>query len=50
MGLQLAKEGPANTQLAPSQQQIYLMEIKFWEDTRHENQLEAAKQQHRDLI
>jgi len=26
------------------------LDVKYCEDTRHENQLKAAKQQHRDLI
>ena len=36
-------------QLDLYQQYIHLVEVKYCEDTKPENQLEAAKQQHRDL-
>jgi len=35
--------------LTPNQQQIHFVEVKYCEDTRTENQLEAAKQQHREF-
>jgi len=36
-------------QLPPNQQRIHLVEVKYCEDTRPENHLEAVKQQHREL-
>eukprot|EP00983_Pelagomonas_calceolata_P053470 1143303-Pelagomonas_calceolata.AAC.1 len=37
------------SQLPPEQRHIHLVEVKHCEDTRPKNQLEASKQQHRDL-
>eukprot|EP00983_Pelagomonas_calceolata_P043341 1138861-Pelagomonas_calceolata.AAC.2 len=31
------------------QRHIHLVEVNYWEGTRLKNQLEASKQQHRDL-
>eukprot|EP00983_Pelagomonas_calceolata_P134145 1162029-Pelagomonas_calceolata.AAC.8 len=36
-------------QLLPEQRHIHLVEVKYSEDTRPKNQLEASKQQHRGL-
>eukprot|EP00983_Pelagomonas_calceolata_P063968 1147922-Pelagomonas_calceolata.AAC.2 len=35
--------------LLPEQSHIHLVEVKYCEDTRTKNQLEASKQQHRNL-
>ena len=37
------------SQLHPDQRHIHLVEVKYCEDTRPNSQLEASKQQHRDL-
>eukprot|EP00983_Pelagomonas_calceolata_P085711 1156613-Pelagomonas_calceolata.AAC.6 len=37
------------SQLLPEQRDIHLVEVKYCEDSRPKNQLEASKQQHRDL-
>eukprot|EP00983_Pelagomonas_calceolata_P058810 1145636-Pelagomonas_calceolata.AAC.8 len=37
------------SQLLPGQRHIYLVEVKYCEDTRPKKQLEASKQQHWDL-
>eukprot|EP00983_Pelagomonas_calceolata_P054075 1143557-Pelagomonas_calceolata.AAC.1 len=37
------------SQLLPEQRHIHLVEVKHCIDTRPRNQLEASKQQHRDL-
>eukprot|EP00983_Pelagomonas_calceolata_P087952 1157082-Pelagomonas_calceolata.AAC.3 len=37
------------SQLLPGQRRIHLVEVKYCEDTRPKNQLEASKQEHRDL-
>eukprot|EP00983_Pelagomonas_calceolata_P038555 1136832-Pelagomonas_calceolata.AAC.1 len=37
------------SQLLPGQKHIQLVEVKYCEDTRPKNQLEASKQQHHDL-
>eukprot|EP00983_Pelagomonas_calceolata_P045196 1139614-Pelagomonas_calceolata.AAC.1 len=37
------------SQLLPEQRHVHLMEVKYCEDTRSNSQLEASKQQHRDL-
>eukprot|EP00983_Pelagomonas_calceolata_P027699 869825-Pelagomonas_calceolata.AAC.1 len=38
-----------HSQLLPEQRHINLVEVKYCEDTQPKNQLEASKQQHRDL-
>eukprot|EP00983_Pelagomonas_calceolata_P074140 1152432-Pelagomonas_calceolata.AAC.2 len=37
------------SQLLPEQRHVQLVEVNYCEDTRPNNQLEASKQQHRDL-
>jgi len=37
-------------QLTPDQRQFHLVEVENCEDIRPENQLEAAKQQHQNLV
>eukprot|EP00983_Pelagomonas_calceolata_P066154 1148892-Pelagomonas_calceolata.AAC.1 len=37
------------SRLHPEQRHVHLVEVKYCEDTRPKNQLEASKQQHRDL-
>eukprot|EP00983_Pelagomonas_calceolata_P062513 1147332-Pelagomonas_calceolata.AAC.2 len=37
------------SQLLPEQRHVHLLEVKYCEDTRPKNQLEASKQQHRNL-
>eukprot|EP00983_Pelagomonas_calceolata_P079047 1154513-Pelagomonas_calceolata.AAC.2 len=37
------------SQLLPDQGHVHLVDVKYCEDTRPKNQLEASKQQHRDL-
>ena len=37
------------SQLHPDQRHIHLVEVKYCEDTRPNSQLQASKQQHRDL-
>eukprot|EP00983_Pelagomonas_calceolata_P006289 208187-Pelagomonas_calceolata.AAC.1 len=38
-----------HSQLLPKQRYIHVVEVKYCEDTRPKNQLEASKLQHRDL-
>eukprot|EP00983_Pelagomonas_calceolata_P125227 1161191-Pelagomonas_calceolata.AAC.7 len=37
------------SQLLPEHRHVHLVEVKYCEDTRPKNQLEASKQQHRNL-
>eukprot|EP00983_Pelagomonas_calceolata_P021691 679547-Pelagomonas_calceolata.AAC.1 len=41
--------GPSTSQLLPEQRHVHLVEVKYFEDNRPKNQLEASKQQHCNL-